>query len=335
MKRFSAGVRFVALFFGAFSTLFAVSCGRYPDAAMNDEHEEKAGSLIGEPERLGLGYSPLFLKEGYKIQNVDFEVKETIVDIGKGYKYRAMTFDGNFPARTISVRKNTLVRIKLTNKGNEPHSLHTHVIKYKPESDGTVSSATLPGETRYYYWEVTSDTPAGFYPFHDHGGKGESALNRGLIGTVEVLDESTKPGFAVLLHDLDPKYLFSTSGAPAMGAGGADHSAGHGGGGAMTGDMPAHLINGRIGDDPASRFRVKQGDKFRIGVVNLGDNIHNFHPHGNYFTDSAGKINDVLEVQPGGYQTVELFAETKGEWMYHCHVPGHPEGGMWSRYEVY
>jgi FtsP/CotA-like multicopper oxidase with cupredoxin domain len=312
------------------------SCGKYPNKTMNDEHKSGAGHLIGSAEKNGTAYSPLFLQEGYNIQDVNFEVKESIVDIGKGYKYRALTFDGNFPAKTISIRKNTLVRIKLTNKGKEAHSIHTHVIKYKPESDGTLNSATLPGETRYYFWEVTSDTPAGFYPFHDHGGEGESALSRGLIGTVEVLDEGAKPGFAILLHDLDPKYLFSTSGYPVVEAGGGDHSAGHGGGGsAATGNQPAHLINGRIGDNPASNFSVKQGEKLSLGVVNLGENIHNFHPHGNFYKDSSGKINDVLEVQPGAYQTVELIAETKGKWMYHCHVPGHPEGGMWSNYEVY
>lgn len=313
--------------------LWLLNCGKYPNGPLPKHHEIPLGSQTTDAERSGNGYEPLYLKEGYKTLDVIFEVKEKQVDIGNGYQYRALTFDGNFPAKTISVGKNTLVRIQLKNSHKSPHSLHTHVIKYKPESDGTLASATIPGQTRYYFWEVTLDTPSGFYPFHDHGG--ESSLNRGLMGTVEVLEEGSKPGFAVLLHDLDPKYLFSTSGAPVMGNGSGDHSAGHGGGPAKSGSQPAHLINGRVGDDSANRFRVKQGESLKIGVVNLGENIHNFHPHGNHFKDALGQVHDVLELQPGGFQTVELSAQTKGEWLYHCHVPGHPEGGMWSNYEVY
>lgn len=171
--------------------------------ALPKHHEIPLGSQTTDAERSGNGYEPLYLKEGYKTLDVIFEVKEKQVDIGNGYQYRALTFDGNFPAKTISVGKNTLVRIQLKNSHKSPHSLHTHVIKYKPESDGTLASATIPGQTRYYFWEVTLDTPSGFYPFHDHGG--ESSLNRGLMGTVEDLEEGSKS------FPFDPKALSSNS----------------------------------------------------------------------------------------------------------------------------
>ena len=315
-----------------------VACGKYPDGKGNTaaHGEEEVGTRVGEAELTGEGYRPAFLKPGYKTVDVGFEVKETTVDIGGGYKYRALTYDGNFPAATLVIEQGTLVRLRLANRDSKEHSLHTHVIKYKPESDGSVATATLPGQTRTYFWEVTDETPVGFYPFHDHQGTGEGAQARGLIGMVSIVKkgERSKAGFGILLHDIDPAYLFSTTGAPVPGAGGGGHGAGHGGGAMPMGDVPAHLINGRYGEAPESRFSGKKGTKIRLGVVNLGGNIHSFHPHGNFFREADGFINDTLEIQPGGYRTVELDAEAAGEWLYHCHVPGHPEGGMVSKYTV-
>ncbi len=99
-------------------------------------------------------------------------------------------------------------------------------------------------------------------------------------------------------------------------------------------DVPAHLINGRYGAAPENRFKVAKGKSLRVGVVNLGTDIHSFHPHGNFFIGHDGRAHDNLELQPGGYRTVLLDGGAAGEWQYHCHVPGHPEGGMVARYVV-
>ena len=328
-----------SLIFASFSGVIALSaCGKYADVKEETAaHGEEVGMRMGSAEASGQGYVPAFLAKGYKTLDVKFDVRESIVDVGNGYKYRALTYDGNFPARTLVVEQGTLVRIRLNNGDGTEHSLHTHVIKYKPESDGTAATATRAHESRSYFWEVTENTPPGFYPFHDHGGSGEGAQARGLIGMVNVVKrgEAAKAGFGILLHDIDANFLFSTDGAAVPSAGGGGHGGGHGGGGmASMENVPAHLINGKFGDAPESRFSAKKGEKLRIGVVNLGVDIHNFHPHGNFFREADGTVNDTLALQPGEYATVMLDAESAGEWIYHCHVPGHPEGGMWSRYVV-
>jgi|GEM_PF-3613772 len=315
-----------------------VACGKYPDSQEHGAgHGGEDSIRASNAELTGAGYKPAFLKPGYKTQDVSFDIKETVVEIGNGYKYRALTYDGSFPAKTLVVEQGTLVRIRVNNQDSVPRSLHTHVVKYKPESDGTSATSTPAGSARYYFWEVTDTTPPGFYPFHDHEDIGEGAQDRGLVGMLNIVKkgERANAGFGILLHDIDPEFLFATGGSPVATGGGAGHGGGgHGGGGAAMGSMPAHLINGRFGDAPESRFTLKKGSKIRLGVVNLGTDIHTFHPHGNFFRGADGLANDNLEIQPGGYRTVELDGEAAGEWMYHCHVPGHPEGGMWSRYVV-
>ncbi|MEY4064194.1 MAG: hypothetical protein RIR26_402, partial [Pseudomonadota bacterium] len=232
----------------SFGLLALAACGKYADAKNEmAAHGEEVGTRTGSAEATGNGYVPAFLAEGYKTKDITFDIRETIVDIGNGYKYRALTYDGSFPARTLVVEQGTLVRIRVNNGDTEEHSLHTHVIKYKPESDGTAATATRAKESRYYFWEVTEDTPPGFYPFHDHGGTGEGAQARGLVGIVNVVKkgETSNPGFGILLHDIDASYLFSTDGAVVPSAGGGGHGAGHGGGGMTSMEsVPAHLVNG-------------------------------------------------------------------------------------------
>ncbi|MCA2960565.1 MAG: multicopper oxidase domain-containing protein [Silvanigrellales bacterium] len=339
----AATVRFVVClaYLGA-SIAVLQACGKYADGeASNNDHGAHSKVQPGQAELTGLGYVPAFLAAGYQTRNVSFEVKETLVDIGGGYSYRALTYDGSFPARPLVVEQGTLVHIRLSNKSSSEHIIHTHVVKYKPQNDGTASTAVPPGESRSFFWEVTDATPPGFYPFHDHGGQGEGALARGLVGILNVVKkgESAKAGYGILLHDLDPAFLFSRSGAPLPSGAMAGGHGGHGSGTAFSSSgkdasMPMHLINGRYGEADENRFSLRKGTKLRIGVVNLGANIHSFHPHGNSFQDEAGRTSDVLELQPGAFRTVELDGQAEGDWSYHCHVPGHPEGGMVSRYSV-
>lgn len=316
------------------STLLLMSCGKYPQKPeVTEIHKSAIGEPPGTAELTGEGYVPQFLAPGYRTLDVEYEVREAIVDLGGGFKYRALTFDGSFPAKTLIVEQETLVRIKFKNSDSEPHGMHTHILKYTAKNNGAAQSQTEAGDTRYYFWEVTQSTPVGFYPFHDHGGDNEGAMARGLIGMVNVVKsgESAKGGYGILLHDLNMAYLFSDSGARLPDN---SNSHAHGMGGETKITRPAHLINGKFGSAPENTFQVKLGDKIRVGVVNLGSNIHTFHPHGNGWTESDGTKNDNLALSPGGFRTVELNAEVAGTWLFHCHVPGHTEGGMWGKYIV-
>jgi FtsP/CotA-like multicopper oxidase with cupredoxin domain len=317
--------------------LLISACGKYPDVKGTDSpgHSESSrvlpvSNLTGAWEE----YKPQFITGDFKKLEIEYEIKEKVVSIGAGYKYRALTFDGHFPAKTLVVEQGTIVRIKIKNSDSDPHSIHTHVIKYTPDNDGAGETQVPSGDTRYFFWEVTAETPPGFYPFHDHGGANEGAQIRGLVGIVNIVKpgETANPGFGILMHDLDPSYLFSESGATV--GGGAGHGGGHGSGGAAAIVPPEHVFNGSVGISHDNEFKFKKGEKLRIGVVNLGTDIHTFHPHGNFWLEVNNSRQDNLEIMPGGFRTIELLGDAAGEWLYHCHVPGHPEGGMWSKYKV-
>lgn len=322
--------------------LVLAACSKYPD--VHEQPELHEVGIAAKPAAANLSgnwneYTPKFIVGAFKQQEVDYEIRETIVDLEGGFKYRALTYDGNFPAKPLVAEQGTIIRFKIKNSGTAPHSIHTHVIKYTPENDGAGVSQIEPGETRYFFWEVTKETTPGFYPFHDHGGDGEGAQSRGLIGMISIVPpgELANPGFGLLMHDLDPKYLFSTVGVAVDSGGGGDaggHGAHGGGGGAASAQIPVHLYNGSFGSSAKNSFSMAKGAQTKVGVVNLGTAAHTFHPHGNFWLDANGVRQDNLELEPGGFRTVNLVGEAAGGWLYHCHIPGHPEGGMWGKYTV-
>lgn len=43
---------------------------------------------------------------------------------------------------------------------------------------------------------------------------------------------------------------------------------------------------------------------------------------------------DVYDLFPGTFQTIELFADHPGTWLLHCHVSDHIHAGMETTYTV-
>lgn len=44
---------------------------------------------------------------------------------------------------------------------------------------------------------------------------------------------------------------------------------------------------------------------------------------------------DVYDLFPGTFQTVEMIAESPGQWLLHCHVTDHIHAGMEAIFTVY
>ncbi|MCB9779109.1 MAG: multicopper oxidase family protein [Alphaproteobacteria bacterium] len=73
-----------------------------------------------------------------------------------------------------------------------------------------------------------------------------------------------------------------------------------------------------------------------IEVRNLSPTAHPFHMHGHRFEvlsengvpSSARRIEDTLDIGLYGTARLRFNADNEGEWMVHCHLLPHAEGGM-------
>lgn len=98
-------------------------------------------------------------------------------------------------------------------------------------------------------------------------------------------------------------------------------------------------FNGKSGPSTTPML-VKQGERVRIRMVNLGMDHHPIHMHGNQFVitgTEGGRIpesqwhsqNTVL-VGVGQARNIEFDAKYTGDWMMHCHMPHHMMNQMVS-----
>jgi hypothetical protein len=99
------------------------------------------------------------------------------------------------------------------------------------------------------------------------------------------------------------------------------------------------LMNGKAGPD-ITPLVVRQGDRVRIRLINLGMDHHPIHLHGHTFQvtgTEAGRIpesaqypsNTVL-VGVAQARDIEFVANNPGSWMLHCHLPHHMMNQMSS-----
>ena len=75
--------------------------------------------------------------------------------------------------------------------------------------------------------------------------------------------------------------------------------------------------------------------QIRWYVLGLGTetDLHSVHWHG-HTVQYCGNRVDVVQNMPATGVTVDMYADHVGEWLLHCHVTEHLEGGMMAKYEI-
>lgn len=257
----------------------------------------------------------------------DFTVEEMLWEVGPGALYEAIGYNAQIPGPLIEVNAGDHVVVNLTNETMDPHSIHTHVVKFTNGNDGTDESIAQPGETKTVEWDAVF---AGTFPYHDHGD--EAGIAKGLFGALIVHapapDELPANEHVVVLADFDQASYKQLPGVADPETGEfPDAGTYHGG------HQYMHTINGKGYEDAIPPFEGRVGDLSRWRVISLGGEFHTWHIHGHRWVD-AGKLTDNVQLGPGMYTTFEFQEDNPGDWLVHCHVPNHMEGGMMARYVV-
>ena len=73
---------------------------------------------------------------------------------------------------------------------------------------------------------------------------------------------------------------------------------------------------------------IAEGDRVRLGMMNMTQMTHPMHIHGHTFALPSGLRKDTVLVKPMSSLAVDLQADNPGSWMTHCHNIYHAEAGM-------
>jgi FtsP/CotA-like multicopper oxidase with cupredoxin domain len=209
-----------------------------------------------------------------------------------------------------------------------PHSMHTHGFRYDPGSDGayvdirptTPGTAVMPGESYTYTWTAVP-TSVGTWLYHDHAamtaiGAGppimEFNAELGMFGHAVITDRHTSRvdrEFFLFFHDAYQSHIPT-----------------------LSQDFDCFNGTAYLGNTPT--FTARVGEKVRWRVASLGKEFHVFHIHGHRWKNTAGSWTDSEILGPSTTLTVEYTEDNPGQWLYHCHVTDHMNGGMVGAYKV-
>jgi manganese oxidase len=263
---------------------------------------------------------PWRMVDGVKEFRLTAEVVQT--SLVSGREMTGWGFNGSIPGPALEANEGDRVRIVFENKLPEMTAIHWHGLEAPMEMEGSVGLGQdpIPPGGSYTYEFTLNQHGTLFY--HSHFSMQEMM---GLLGFFIVHPRTpyaphVHRDFAVAIQEWA---LLPNNSVPNT----------------MAMEFNWLTFNGKAG--PATTpMLVKQGERVRIRLVNLGMDHHPIHIHGNQFAvtgTEGGRIpeaqwhpqNTVL-VGVGQARNIEFDAKYIGDWMMHCHMPHHMMNQMVS-----
>jgi FtsP/CotA-like multicopper oxidase with cupredoxin domain len=253
-------------------------------------------------------------------------VAEAVVrEMAPGFKAHLWGYNGQSPGPTIEVVEGDRVRIFVTNKLGELHSVHWHGQRLPNGMDG-VTGLTQPGipPGKTFVYEFVARRP-GTFMYHPHADE-MVQIAMGLYGFWVTHPKSKHP----LIDEVDRDFCFLLNSF--------DIEPGSATPKVMTMlDFNLWAWNSRIfpGIDP---FVVRFGDKVRLRIGNLTMTGHPIHLHGMEFqvtgTDggpapkSTRRYEITENIGVGQMRQLDFLADEEGDWAIHCHKSHHTMNAM-------
>jgi manganese oxidase len=239
-------------------------------------------------------------------------------EFAPGFWVNCWGYNGSSPGPTIEAIEGDRVRILVTNKLNEPTSVHWHGIILPNGMDGVAGlnqKAIPPGETFKYEFTLKQN---GTFMYHPHSDE-MFQVAMGMEGFFIIHPKNgdnpkIDRDFAIFLHEWRVPMGAETP-------------------------IPFEMLDFNIFTFNSVLYPsiesliVKTGDCVRIRFGNVMMNSHPIHLHGHEFlvTRRGGKrlppaaqYSEVtVLVAPGETRDIELIADNPGDWAIHCHKSHH------------
>ena len=302
-----------------FTRLGSLSAGVFASRKLLAAPQSIAGSSV-PVTTLDVPDLPFTLDGGVKVFNLVAEpVKQMIVP---GRIFDLWGFNGSAPGPTIQANQGDRVRIVFDNHLPEPTGIHWHGLELPIEMDGVPGvsqNVVKPGERFVYEFSLHQN---GTFFYHPHMAMQEMV---GLLGGF-IIHPKTPYSPRV-----DRDYLIALQEYAVLPNSTIPNS--------MSMEYNWLTFNGKSG--PASTpLIIRQGERVRIRLINMGMDHHPIHLHGFTFwetgregarqQETAWTRGNTTLVGVAQARDIEFVADRLGEWMLHCHLPHHMMNQMAS-----
>ena len=269
----------------------------------------------GAPDELNaLLFPPTALpyKPG-RVREYDLIAYDRRIEVAQGVHFDAWTYNGTVPGPIIRATEGDLLRVKFTNGGSHPHTIHFHGIH--PAGMDGVFQIVEPGDDFTYKFHAQ---PAGMHLYHCHATPLKKHIHKGLYGAF-IVDprEPRKPALELVMvmngYDTDGD-----------------------------GENNFYTVNGKAFYYAKYPIRVSRKQTVRIYLANLTefDLINSFHLHGDFFryyptgTGDQFEYTDTVVQAQGQRGIIEIDFANTGIFMFHAHQSEFAELGWMGFFQV-
>ncbi len=284
-----------------------------PDPHAHHKHpaaKEAVNHPVATPD---LPKLPFKLVDGVKEFHLIAEPVRT--EFLPGRPVDAWGFNGSVPGPTIEANEGDRLRVIFENRLPEMSALHWHGFEVPMEMDGSVGLGQDPVPPGGKFVHEFTLNQHGTFFYHSHFAMQEMM---GMLGLVVLHPKDPyKPAvdrdFGLILQEW---MILPNNTVPNT----------------LAMEFNWLTFNGKAGP-VCTPMIVKQGERVRIRLVNIGMDHHPIHLHGVQFVvtgTEGGRIEEDLwypqnTVLVGVAQArnIEFEAKYVGDWMLHCHLPHH------------
>ncbi|MBA2359309.1 MAG: multicopper oxidase domain-containing protein [Actinobacteria bacterium] len=254
-----------------------------------------------------LPHRPGRLRE-YDVVAVDREL-----EVASGVTFAAWTYNGTVPGPVIRATEDDRLRVKFTNGGSHPHTIHFHGIH--PSNMDGVFEIVAPGQSFTYDFQAR---PYGLHLYHCHTTPLKKHIHKGLYGAFIVDPPKPRKPAQELVMVMNG---YDTDG---------------------DGENNFYSVNGLAFYYAKYPIRVRRSETVRIYLANLTefDLINSFHLHGEFFryypTGSTDQFEytDTVMLCQGQRGIIEIDFHNAGQFMFHAHQSEFTELGWMGFFDV-
>jgi manganese oxidase len=248
-----------------------------------------------------------------RVREYELVALDREIEIAPGIWFPAWTYNGTVPGPVIRATEDDLLRVRFSNRGSHPHTIHFHGI-HPSDMDG-VFEVVAPGETFVYEFPAR---PYGMHLYHCHAVPLKKHIHKGLYGAF-IVDppEPRRPA---------QELVMVMNGFDTDGDGGNNF----------------YTINGKSFFFAKYPLVVSRSKPVRIYLANLTefDLINSLHLHGDFFhyyptgRNEPVLYTDTVMLCQGERGILEIDFANTGRFMFHAHQSEFAELGWMGFFDV-
>lgn len=320
--------------------------------ANHAEHNHAGMGAVGQVNHAANGFDPTALlidfdygqvsrlDNGQTLREYTIVAVDREIEVAPGVYFPAWTYNGRVPGPAIRCVEGDRIRIRFTNAGSHPHTIHFHGI-HPASMDGVPgvgAGMIAPGESTDYEFDAY---PFGCHLYHCHAIPLKRHIHKGLYGAFIVDPDPEKYEGSAREVAKTRNHQYPENGAVnemVMVMNGFDTN--------FDNENEVYAVNTVAFGYMDQPIQIRRDQLHRVYLINLTefDPINSFHLHANFFDyfdhgttlePTLRTVDTIMQCQAQrGILEFSFDGFEPGRYMFHAHQSEFAELGWMGFFEV-